>query len=113
MIYLASVYSLYATTDSPRDKAIRQLRTDQVMLKTAQLLNDGHCVFSPIVHCHQMSVTCGLPKDHKFWMKLDFEYLLHCDELWVYRMEGWADSKGITMEIEFAKEHSIPIKYID
>lgn len=112
MIYLASVYSLNATTDSKEHCAIREDRYQMVMKKTAELLKDGLYVFSPIVHCHPMSNTYGMPKEFDFWMELDTHYISRCDELWVYMMEGWKESKGVTKEIAFAKCNGIPIKYI-
>jgi hypothetical protein len=113
MIYLASVYSLNAKTDSEEDKALREARYLRVMEKTNELLKEGLCVFSPIVHCHPMSNMYGLPKHFSFWEKLDKAYIDSCDAVWVFMMDGWEQSEGITKEIEYAKSKGKNIVYID
>lgn len=113
MIYLCSVYSLNAKTDSDKDKKIREERYLRVMEKTNELLKGGLCVFSPIVHCHPMSNIYGLPKDFSFWEKLDKAYINACDVVWVLMMKGWEDSVGITAEIEYAKSIGKTVIYID
>jgi len=82
------------------------------MKKTAELLKAGHKVFSPITHCHPMSVLYDMPATFDFWMELDCHYIAHCDEVWVLKMKGWQESNGITRELEFAIMNNIPIKYI-
>lgn len=34
-----------------------------------------------------------------------------CDELWVLKIDGWEQSKGVSAEIEYAESLNIPIKY--
>jgi hypothetical protein len=46
-------------------------------------------------------------------MKQDLPLLYHASELWVYKMKGWKESRGVTEEITFAKKHKIPIKYLE
>tara|TARA_B100001063_G_scaffold227047_1_gene237132 strand:- start:13095 stop:13451 length:357 start_codon:yes stop_codon:yes gene_type:complete len=113
MIYLASVYSLDAKTDSEEHKALREKRYLQVMRKTKELLEQGLTVLSPIVHCHPMSVIYGLPKDFSFWEKLDKSYIDNCDVVWVYMMKGWERSEGITAEIAYAKSIGKPVIHIE
>jgi hypothetical protein len=113
MIYLASVYSLDATTDSVADRLTRQMRYNTVMMKAAELLKAGEKVFSPITHCHPMSCTYNMPASFEFWMELDEDYIRHCDKVLVYRMKGWERSKGITHEIAYAESLGIPVEYID
>lgn len=113
MIYLASVYSLNATTDSEEHVKLREERYLQVMRKTKELLEKGLTVFSPILHCHPMSVTYGLPKDFSFWERLDKSYIDNCDVVWVYMMEGWEESKGIAEEIAYAKSKCKAVIYIE
>lgn len=113
MIYLASVYSLNATTDSEEHVKLREGRYLQVMRKTKELLEKGLTVFSPILHCHPMSVIYGLPKDFSFWECLDKSYIDNCNVVWVYKMEGWEESRGITQEIAYAKSQGKHIIYIE
>ena len=43
------------------------------------------------------------------WYSFDLTFLAKCDILLVILLEGWAESKGVQMEINFAKMHNIPI----
>ncbi len=113
VIYLASVYSLDAKTDSEEHKALREERYLQVMRKTKELLEKGLAVLSPIVHCHPMSVVYGLPKDFSFWERLDKSYIDSCDSVWVYKMKGWERSEGMSAEIAYANLVGKPIIYIE
>jgi len=111
MIYLASVYSLDAKTESEEHKRIREERYNVVMKKVNELLKGNMNVFSPILHCHPMSVVCDLPKDFSFWERLDEAYMDMCDVLWVLKMEGWERSEGIQKEIAYAKSKGMFIHY--
>lgn len=108
LIYLASPYSKY-----PQG---RQTAFELVCKKAAQLMLNGYEVFCPIAHSHpieELGMSDAMPMPGDFWLKQDFAVLKNCDELWVYMMEGWADSYGVRREIMFAKEHGIPIKHLD
>lgn len=113
MIYLCSVYSLNAKTDSEEHARIRMERYLTVMKKTKELLEQGLVVFSPIVHCHPMSNIYGLPKHFTFWESLDKGYIDGCDEVWVLTMDGWDVSEGITKEIQYAMDTGKPVKYTE
>ena len=47
---------------------------------------------------------------YELGMEHCFEMLKRCDELWL--CDGWEDSRGCKFEVEFAKEHNIPICYV-
>ena len=108
LVYIASPYS-------HDDSRIVNDRFDKVRDYTASLMQsiyDTGCVpFSPILHCHEMAQVHDLPKGHEYWMVVDKTILRHCDELWVYMLDGWQESAGIKMEIEFAESLQIPVKY--
>ncbi len=105
-IYLASPYS--APT-----KRERQRRFKKVVKKAGKLMEQGHAVFCPIAHSHDIGLALERPQDHEFWMKQDLPLLACASALWVYKMTGWKESRGVTAEIEFAKEHGIPIRYLE
>lgn len=71
----------------------------------------GRCVYSPIVHGHNL-----LPelKDwtHQQWLDHDFKILRVCSSVIVLMLDGWDVSKGVTMELDFARERGIPIMYL-
>lgn len=122
LIYLASIYSVgvegtgYAKgTYGTATPEVKHQRYVDVCKKTAQLLKEGHKVFSPIAHSHAVEVEGmgGEVQSGNFWLDFDFAVLAKCDELWVYQMPGWERSVGIAKEIEFANNNKIPIKYLE
>ena len=113
MIYLCSVYSLDAHGDSYQDASKRDERYDVVLDVTYQMLMDGYKVFSPILHCHEMSILKEMPKNFDFWRNLDFNYIDHCDKVFVLKMDGWDRSEGIAAEIAHAEFIGKSVTYID
>ncbi len=105
MLYLASPY----THGEPR---VRQERFEAACRATADLVRAGHVVFSPIVHGHPL-VRFNLPSDWEYWRDFDVEYLRHCSELLVLRLDGWRESRGVQTEIDLAIELGLPIRYLD
>jgi hypothetical protein len=70
-------------------------------------------IFSPITHSHPLPKY--MPKScntHKFWLKLDFDWIKACDELWVFCQKGWNKSTGVVREIKYAESLGMPVKYI-
>lgn len=104
-IYLASPYS--------HDSAfIREERFLQVCKKAAELMLDGHIVFSPIAHSHPISKFIGNPNDSDFYLKQDFSFIEWCDEVWVFAIGGWTESRGVTAEINQAALSGKPVRVI-
>lgn len=104
MIYLASPYS----HPDPLIMKTRFLLAEQ---ETAHYMKQGLVIFSPIVHCHEIACKYTLPTDFAFWQNYCIAMLRRADTLWVLRIEGWKESKGVTHEIEVATAALIPIKY--
>lgn len=106
MIYLASPYS-------HPDPAIRQQRYETVCCAAAQLMAEGHHIFSPIAMTHGICLQ-GKPEDfaYQFWASFDEEMIRLCDRFWILRMEGWENSKGIRAELDYAVSLGKPIKYV-
>ena len=77
-----------------------------------QLIQDGHCVFSPICHSHPISVLCEMDGAHDYWQAQNDLWLDWADEIWVVKMSGWEDSKGVQWEIGWADKHEKPVRYI-
>ena len=96
-IYLAAPYS-------HPDLQIREIRVQQVSRAAAQLMRDGHCVFSPLSHSHPIANHIGNHLEHDFWLNQCLPFIPWCDELWVMQLDGWEDSRGIEMEIEAASK---------
>ena len=95
-IYLASPYS----NSFPE---VCHARYIEAMHATAWLLKRGIWVYSPIVHCHEMAREFGLPTDAKYWEAYNHVMISQARELWVLKIDGWQESKGVAEEIAFAK----------
>lgn len=85
-------------------------------LVTANLLNQGKMVFSPITHNHQLAKKVK-QNDHDFWLPYDLFMLEKCDEMLVVVIgergkELVEQSKGVQAEIAFAIEKNIPWDYL-
>lgn len=94
-IYLACPYS-------HRKKQIMADRFELANKKTAELMKQGHIVFSPISHSHSIAVQEKLPLDFEFWKKMDTSFIEWCDAVYVLKIDGWEKSKGVKKEISIA-----------
>jgi hypothetical protein len=102
-IYLASPYT-------SGDSSIMEERAVLAAKFTADSLRDGHHIYSPIVHCHELAKHHELPKDFTFWRNYNFAMLSKASALWVLTLDGWDVSIGVLEEIELATKLSIPMK---
>ena len=76
-------------------------------------MDNGYCVFSPISHSHPISeFTEADALNHDFWLEQDLEFMEWADEVWVYMLPGWEDSKGIKRELDYAEKLGKVIKFI-
>jgi len=105
MIYVASPYS-------HEDGKIREERYEKVTKYVADLVSKGHVAISPITYGHSLLKYKKMPTDFKFWENFCLDLLSKSDIMYVYKMDGWINSKGIQMEIKYAEENNIPIVYI-
>lgn len=107
MIYLASPYS-------HSDPLVRKTRYLLAMQCCAALINGGReFVWSPIVHCHEMAEAYSLPTDAEFWKEYNFDFMRRADKMYILRIPGWDESKGIKMEIEFCELIGIPHTFVN
>ena len=96
------------------EEAVRFERIKKVDKFAAYLMHRmDRVVFSPITHSSRIAKY--LPESYllnvDFWMKQDIPILLKCDELAVFCLDGWRESKGIKKEIEIAKYVGMRILY--
>ena len=106
MIYLASPYS----SPDPLIVRTRFLLAEQV---TAILMSQGHYVYSPIVHCHEIAVKYAIPTDFAYWSGYNIDMIRRCDALYILTISGWEESKGVTGELAFAQSAGLEIAYVD
>ncbi len=107
MIFLASPYS--STVPN-----IEYDRYELALGCTAALIDKFQLpVFSPIVHCHGMAIEYTLPKDAKFWRKYNTAFLRKADSIYILKIDGWEESKGVQAEIKLAHQLSLPLHFVD
>ena len=106
---MSKVYVACPYTD--KDPVVREFRFKQVSKFAAELMSQGHLVFSPISHSHQICVEAELPVTFEFWQELDNSFLEWADVMVVYQMPGWKCSKGILEETKIMKFMGKPVEY--
>lgn len=106
-------YVYLATPYAHADAGIMLQRYEQALQFTAEALSRRFNVYSPIVHNHEIALhyeNSGTPlgnimatnfRTFQFWEKFDFAMLERADELWIYQLPGWSESKGIAAEKMF------------
>lgn len=104
--YLASPYS-------HKDPAIRQKRYESAQSALHRLLLKKVWTYSPIVHCHPLSLEFALPGDAKFWEEYNHTMLGVSKGMFVLTIAGWKESLGVTEEISFAKRRGLKITLIN
>jgi hypothetical protein len=107
--YLALPYS-----DESADKEmIMNFRAEISNIICAELMNQGRLVYAPISACHHIAQKYGLPRDWKFWRRLDEAFVKVCGRIIVITLKGWETSTGVQAELKLAKKHGLEIEYID
>ena len=110
--YLASPYQ---NPDCPADVQYCTQRFHEVCIAAAKLMVQGHRIFCPIAHSHP--IADHLPPEtrssHDFWLRQDFALLAMADRLIVLQLYQWERSYGVAQEIAFARDHGIPVTYLD
>lgn len=104
-IYLASPYS----HREPRTRRKRYLAARDAV---AWLLNQRQWVYSPIVHCHALSLAHDLPTHAAFWREYNFAMLAPASELMILTLPNWATSGGIIAERAEATRLGLPVTYL-
>lgn len=106
IIFISSPYS-------HSDDNVRIQNYKKVCQFVAELTYQGNVVMSPIVYGHTLLHYKEMPSDWQFWKNFCLTFLDKCDEVIVYKMEGWDRSRGVAEEIEYAKSKNIPIKFVE
>ena len=104
LIYIASPYT-------HTDKKVIEENYIKVTKFVADLTARGNVVISPITYGHTILQFVDLPNDWEFWKNFCVTILKKCDEMIVYQMDGWEDSRGVQEEIKIAEELGIKISY--
>lgn len=105
LTYLAVPYS-------HPDRAVRLARFEAVNRAAADLMRQGHYVYSPISHTHPIAEAGGLPLGWEYWQQYDRAIMAACNQMVVLMLDGWCESVGVTAEIALAEELGIAVAYL-
>lgn len=108
----ATPLAYLASPHSHPDPAVREERYEAALQATARLIACGVVVYSPIAHFHEIAKRHSLPNGWAFWQAADRALIVRCSRVIVLQIPGWRESKGITAELEFARDLKIPIWYM-
>jgi hypothetical protein len=97
LTYIASPYSA-------ENAKLMEMRYVAVTKFTAEGLKQKHVLLSPITYCHQMAQLGQMGTDAAYWWELNQKWLALCDNMLVYGIDGWTESKGVFQEVEFMTE---------
>ena len=106
MIYVASPY-----TD--KNEEVMQLRYNLVVEFCARAMQEGHNVFSPIVHCHPLAISYDLPRDFTYWTNWNIEIMKACKQIWLVKFHGFVNSIGMKVDEAIATALGIRKSFID
>lgn len=105
MIYLASPYS-------NKLPEVRQQRFEATRAFVATKLKEHvEAIFSPIVYCHEMAALYNFPTDAAFWETFNYGFVVRSSRIWVLTLDGWEQSVGVNLEIQWAKDLNLPVEY--
>lgn len=100
--YLASPYSKYP-------HGIHKAH-QEACEATALLITAGIPVFCPIAHTHDVAIYGKLnPLAHTIWMPADRPFMEAAKGCIVLLIEGWAESFGVTQEIQYFRNADKPV----
>ena len=105
LIYLACPYT-------HRDSRVSVDRFREVNKVAAGLIKEGFLVFSPISHSHPITVH-GIRGDFEYWKEFDKAIMDLCEELYVLKLEGWRESKGVAFEMSYMESKGKPVVYVE
>ena len=114
LIYLATCYT--QGTDKLSKRAATKLKKERHKESNkvaAQMFTMGLACYSPITHGPLLEpyMPQEVADDWGLWLKHCLEILQHCAEVWVLCQPGWKESAGVKVEVSYAMDHKLPIKY--
>lgn len=101
IVYVAAPYS------SPL-VGVTQQRLEKTWAFTMRLISEGHTAFSPVCYFDPMATAMKLPTTADYWHQHNMQFLRISQAIFVLRLTGWDQSKGVMLETKLAKALCIP-----
>lgn len=103
-----------ATPYSHPDPVVRERRYEEACRAARVIaMNRRYVAYSPVVYWHPIAVKYKLPTDAVFWATQNFGMMYAANVIIVVTFDGWQESKGVAMEIDFAKRNEKALIYVD
>ena len=114
LVYLATAYT--QGTDKLSKRAATKLKKERHKASNqaaAKMFEMGITVYSPITHGPLLEplMSPEAADDWSRWIVHCLSILEHCAEVWVFCQEGWDKSAGVKVEVSYAMDHKLPVKY--
>lgn len=106
MIYLAQPYS-------HSDPVIQESRYSAAMYFCHLLFKANQPVYSPIIHWHNVARIYDLPGDAATWHNFNIAMLNRARKLYLMRIDGWRESRGVYTELVYAYKIGLPVYAVD
>jgi hypothetical protein len=103
--YLMSPY-----THNKRE--IMRKRYEQAIKVVYALTAENRLIFSPVVYCHPIALTCKIAPEYHLWKTFNTKMVSISDEGIVLQLKGWIDSVGIRHELDLFRKAKKSIYYI-
>ena len=105
VIYVASPYW-------HQNPSVRRARADAAQAVTSGMILRGEPVFSPIVYSASIQERGGV-RPAQGWYEFDLNFLAVARSMTVLEIPGWEQSRGILIELGFARARGIPLERMD
>lgn len=108
VIYLAGPYT-------HADHDIRRDRFEMLTKVAADIVRQGHIVYSPITHTHPIDLHFVRDDVHlssDFWVDFDETFMSVCTEMVVVEIDGWQLSSGVKREIAYFEARGLPVSFL-
>ena len=106
LVYLAAAYS------NVQDKDLFMQKFMSFSAKY-MLENEKEFVVSPLFNHYSFNLVPEIGTDWNFWEAYSKELLSKCDKILVLKNEDLElSSTGVQAELKFAKEHNIPVEFV-
>jgi hypothetical protein len=102
-------YTYVASPYSHPEPSVRDKRFLLVGDLCHNLIDRQITPYSPIMQWHEYARRRDLPTDAKTWERVNHDMLAASSHLTICAVEGWRQSLGVKLEVEWSLELSIPI----
>lgn len=114
MINETEQYWFLASPHTHPDPAVREWRYEECCRAFAWLLTKGIWVYPAITCTHPTWVNhlSKMTADFRHWKGLNHAFVRGAVGVFVLRIDGWEQSRGVADEMAFAKELGKPVEFM-